>query len=192
MKNAEHHQINKLAGSITLLIILTILTILISCRIRYAIFLHWLTADPDSVFHPLISDEELVTLFNENKEQFVILSNMLSSEKEIVAVYPNTNQCQTLDQERIDAIDNQSCQAYITIFQNLGFNGTKTMLWAGGENIRFNVDNYGLIPGGQSKGYYYSPGGPEVFGILSPDTDYTAGQFVYHYLEGDWYIYHLR
>ena len=172
--------------------ILIIFIILISCKASLIFFIKSLDSNPNSIYHPLISDDELTIIFNENRQQFALLGQMLSSEDEIVSIYPSTNQCKTIDEDRIDAADNLACQNYITTFNNLGILDANTKLLAGGEDVRLTVENYGLVPGSQSKGYYYAPGGLPAFGILSDNTDYTDGQFIYQYLEGDWYIFHYK
>lgn len=175
-----------------LLPILTIFTILISCKTCFVLFMEGLASDPNSIFHPLITDDELVAIFNENDQQFALLAQILLSENKTVKIYPSRNLCRFTYEGNIETSYNLSCQNYIMIFQNLGLMDADTHLYAGGETITLTVDSYGLIPGSQSKGYYYAPEGLPAFGILSDNTDYTDGQFVYQHLGGDWYIFHYR
>lgn len=172
--------------------ILTIFIILLSCKASFIFFMKGLASDTNSIFHPLITDDELVSKFNENKHQFALLAHMLSSDNKKVGIYPNKNQCRFIYEEDIEVANNLSCQNYIIIFQNLDLMNADTHLYTGRESITLVVDSYGLVPGSQTKSYYYAPEGLPAFGILSDNTDYTDGQFVYQHLEGDWYIFHYR
>ena len=167
--------------------------ILIGCALLLAVTLVcvatlWISfRNPKSIFADLPSDNQLIQNFRQHQDEFNQLATLLVSEKNILIISPDSNDCQSVNRKSILAANDPICLRYVNMFKGLGL----AWSYVGHDPLWLNVSSTGLSVSGSTKGYYYSSqGSPANTTIVeNTETSNASGQFIFRHIEGNWYIF---
>jgi hypothetical protein len=141
----------------------------------------------DKTTSPHRPDSEMLAHFYQHEHEFEQLAQALLTEEEIRVVYPDSGSCQPVQPETISEQAMERCEAYVALFQKLGFGWA----YSGPEPLFLTISTSGLSVSGSSKGYLYTSN-PQ--GTIVEDTDQWDGrtQMQLRPIKQNWYIFFLR
>ncbi len=147
-----------------------------------------LFSGPNSLFHSHPSDEQLIQVYGQQKNELNRLVEMFQDESNnLTVVFSRGNgQCRVVgDYELVRATDHSKCQEAARLLKTLGFQRVD-----GGQGwLMVTASASGLSVSGSSKGYVYSTTPP---GHIVDDTDtyQPYNEIVFRHIEDNWHIFY--
>ena len=131
-------------------------------------------------------DRRMHSHYVQHKAEFGRLAEMLATERDLLLVYPDSGQCETLDRRHVRAGESERCDEYLRLFRSLELG------WAyvGREPVRLAIYRWGLTGHGLTKGFLYTTGPALLDGVSVENTAVRGNPMPRHrQVDENWYIY---
>lgn len=133
------------------------------------------------------TDRRLLDHYTLHKTEFSQLAEMFTVEEELLLVYPDDRQCETVGRQHVEAGYSERCDEYLRLFRSLELG------WAyiDSEPVYLSAYKWGLTGGhGLRKGFVYTTDPSHLRGEIAESTETRGSPLPRHrQIDENWYIY---